>query len=131
MKEPLWIDTRDALILHDRLLALHGGAAGVRDLALLESAVARPRQLFTYDARADVCAMAAAYTVGIVKNHPFADGNKRTGFVTGILFAELNGYAFQASEEVAAQAVIDLAAGALDEVGYAVFLRSHMKRSKR
>jgi death on curing protein len=131
VKEPLWIDTRDALILHDRLLALHGGAAAVRDVALLESAVARPRQLFTYDPSADVFAVAAAYTVGIVENHPFADGNKRTSFVIGILFAELNGYVFRASEEAAAQAVIDLAAGASDEAGYGAFLRRHLRRSKR
>ena len=69
--------------------------------------------------------MATAYTAGIVRNHPFFDGNKRTGFVTGILFLELNGYRFLASEEIAAQAVLSLAAGQMDEIGYASFLRAH------
>ena len=69
--------------------------------------------------------MATAYTVGIVRNHPFFDGNKRTGFVTGILFLELNGYRFTASEEVAAQAVLSLAAGQMDEIGYTSFLRAN------
>ena len=75
MTEPVWIDARDALTLHDRLLALHGGAEGVRDGGLLESALARPQQI---DAYGD---LAAACTVGIVRNHPFVDGNKRTGIV--------------------------------------------------
>jgi len=72
--------------------------------------------------------MATAYTAGIVRNHPFMDGNKRTGFVVGILFLELNGYRFTASQEDAAQAVLDLAAGTLDEAGYADFLRENAKR---
>lgn len=126
MKEPVWIETRDALALHDRLLALHGGAAGVRDEGLLESALARPRQYFAYGRKADVVQMAAAYTSGIVRNHPFADGNKRTGFVVGILFLELNGYRFSASEEDATQAVLALASGLLDEPGYTAFLRANV-----
>lgn len=69
--------------------------------------------------------MAAAYTVGILGNHAFVDGNKRTGFVAGILFLELNGYRFTAREETAARAVLELAAGALDEAGYAAFLRAN------
>ncbi len=69
--------------------------------------------------------LAAAYTVGIVRNHPFIDGNKRTGFVVGILFLELNGHRFSANEADAAQAVLALAAGTLDEAGYAAFLRAN------
>ena len=69
--------------------------------------------------------MAVAYTAGILRNHPFFDGNKRTGFVVGILFLELNGYNFIATEEAATQAVIELAAGALDEAGYRTFLRAN------
>ena len=72
--------------------------------------------------------MAAAYTAGIVRNHPFIDGNKRTGFVVGILFLEMNGYAFTASEEDAAQAVLSLAAGSVDEAGYAKFLHANSRR---
>ena len=125
MKEPVWIDERDALALHDRLLALHGGAVGLRDDGLLKSAVARPQQHFAYAESPDIVDMAAAYTGGIVRNHPFVDGNKRTGFVVGVLFLELNGYRFNASEEDAAQMVLELASGNLDEAGYIAFLRAH------
>ncbi len=125
MTQPLWIDERDTLTLHDRLLALHGGAAGVRDDALLKSALARPQQIHAYADAPDLIDLAAAYTAGIVRNHPFIDGNKRTGFVVGILFLELNGYRFTASEEDAAQAVLGLAASTLDEQGYAAFLRAN------
>jgi death-on-curing protein len=75
--------------------------------------------------------MAAAYTAGIVKNHPFVDGNKRVGFVVGVLFLEINGYSFKASEEQAAQAVINLAAGEVDEVGYAQFLKQNVVRRRQ
>ena len=125
MTEPLWIEERDALVLHDRLLALHGGAAGIRDDALLKSALARPQQIYAYADSPDLIELAAAYTVGIVRNHPFIDGNKRTGFVVGILFLELNGYRFSANEADAAQAVLALAASTLDEASYAAFLRAN------
>ncbi|MGA7411529.1 MAG: type II toxin-antitoxin system death-on-curing family toxin [Bryobacteraceae bacterium] len=126
---PIWIDKRDVLVLHDRLLALHGGASGLRDEALLESALARP-QHFAYAESPDVIDLAAVYTTGIVRNHPFVDGNKRTGFVVGILFLELNGYRFAASEEDAARAVLELAAGNLDDAGYSAFLRRITTRVK-
>lgn len=125
MTELLWLEERDALALHERLLALHGGAAGVRDSALLQSALARPQQIHAYADSPDRFDLAAAYTAGIVHNHPFIDGNKRTGFVVGILFLELNGYRFTASEADAAQAVLELAAGTLDEAGYTNFLRAN------
>jgi death on curing protein len=131
VKELVWIDERDALALHDRLLALHGGAVGLRDDALLKSALARPQKHFAYAEFPDVVDMAAAYTGGIVRNHPFVDGNKRTGFVVGILFLELNGYRFSASEEDAAQAVLELASGNLDEAGYIAFLRAHASLGKK
>ncbi|HVA41793.1 MAG TPA: type II toxin-antitoxin system death-on-curing family toxin [Candidatus Binataceae bacterium] len=124
---PLWIDERDALALHDRLLALHGGAAGVRDANLLKSALARPQQLHAYGDNPDLIDIATAYTAGIIRNHPFIDGNKRTGFVAGILFLEMNGYRFTASEEDATQAVLGLAAGTLDETGFAAWLRANAK----
>ena len=111
--------------LHDRLLALDGGATGLRDNGLLQSALARPRQLYAYADNPNLINMAAAYTAGILRNHPFFDGNKRTGFVVGILFLELNGYNFIATEEAATQAVIELAAGALNETGYRAFLRAN------
>lgn len=127
MKEPIWLDDRDALTLHDRLLALHGGASGLRDEGLLKSALARPRQHVAYASAADIMQLAALYTAGIVRNHPFVDGNKRTGFVIGILFLELNGYGFTASEEDTANAVLALADGGIDESGYAEFLQAHIK----
>jgi death-on-curing protein len=128
MKDPLWLDERDALTLHDRLLVLHGGATGMRNDGLLASALARPKQHFAYARAPDIALLAALYTVGIVRNHPFVDGNKRTGFVLGILFLELNGFVFRAREEDAAQTVIALAAGSLDETGYAAFLKANSKR---
>ena|SRR5579863_8539095 len=127
MTEPIWLDERDALTLHDRLLALHGGAAGVRDSGLLKSALARPKQHLAYAQAADIIQLAALYTAGIIQNHPFADGNKRTGFVAGILFLELNGCSFTASEEDAANAVLALAGGGIEKSGYAEFLRAHTK----
>ena len=129
-KEPLWIEERDALAIHDRLLAIYGGAVGLRDQGLLESALARPRQHYTYSKTSDIIALAALYTAGIVRNHPFVDGNKRTGFVIGVLFLELHGYEFTATEEGATQAVMGLAAGKFDETSYAVWLRRNVKRNR-
>jgi death-on-curing protein len=131
VKEPVWIDERDALALHDRLLALHGGAVGLRDDGLLKSALARPQQHFAYAESPDIVDMAAAYTWGIVRNHPFVDGNKRTGFVVGVLFLELNRYRFNASQEDTAQMVLELASGNLDEAGYIAFLRAHAQATAR
>jgi death on curing protein len=129
-KDPLWIDERDVLAIHDRLLALHGGATGLRDRGLLESALARPRQHLSYAGTSDILEMAALYTTGIVRNHPFVDGNKRTGFVIGVLFLEVHGFDFKASEADATQAVMALAAGTLDEAAYAAWLRENAKRKR-
>ena len=124
MKQPLWIDERDSLTLHDRLLVLHGGASGLRDEGLLKSALARPQQHFSYANTTDIVQLAALHTGGIVRNHPFVDGNKRTGFLVGILFLELNGYRFTATEEAAANAVLALASQDIEENGYTAFLRA-------
>lgn len=126
MTEPIWIEEPEVLAIHDRLLALHGGAPGVRDEGLLSSGLARPRQLAAYGDDVDLIDMAAAYSVALVKSHPFVDGNKRTGFVIGVLFLELNCYRFGAAEDAAAEAVMALAAGALDEAGYTAFLRENV-----
>ena len=130
-KEPLWIEERDALAIHDRLLALHGGAMGLRDLGLLKSALARPRQHHTYAGTVDIVALAALYTAGIVRNHPFVDGNKRTGFVIGVLFLELHGFDFKASEEDVTQAVMALAAGKVDEAAFTEWMGANAKRRVR
>ena len=115
---------------HSRLLAAHGGAEGVRDTALLESALARPHHRYVYGAP-EMIDLSALYTASVVRNHPFVDGNKRTGFTIGIAFLELNGFEFQATEAEAIQAVFALAAGDLDEDGYAKWLRSNAKPRKR
>jgi death on curing protein len=131
VKQPIRIEGRDAIALHDRLLALHGGSTGLRDELLLESGLAGPRQALAYAVEPDLFELAAAYTAGIVGNHPFVDGNKRTGFVVGILFLELNGLRFTAPEEDAARAVLNLAAGTLDAAEYAHFLRGNARRTAR
>ena len=92
--------------------------------------MARPRQHQAYAEAPDIVEMAALYTAGLVRNHPFVDGNKRTGFVIGVLFLELHGFDFKASEEDATQAVMALAAGTLDEAGYAAWLRLNAKRRR-
>ena len=121
---------RAVLAAHDRLLASHGGAEGLRDAGLLESALARPRQHYAYGSP-DIIELAAIYTTGIVRNHPFVDGNKRTGFATGVAFLLLNDLVFKASEEEATQAVLALAAGELDEAGYAAWLRSNVRPKRK
>lgn len=126
--ELVWLEAAEILALQERLLVFHGGAAGLRDAGLLQSALARPRQLHAYGDAVDVIDMATALTVGLVKNHPFVDGNKRIGFLAGILFIELNGYCFNAPENAATEAMFALAAGSMDEAGYAGFLRAHVTR---
>lgn len=121
-----WIVERDVLAIHARLLALDGGATGLRDATLLASALTRPQQQHdAYGASPDVVRLAALYTDAILHSHPFLDGNKRVGFVVGILFLELNGYAFTAAQALATHAVLDLAAGRSSLEGYERFLRDH------
>lgn len=124
----MWIDVALVRAIHERLLVQHGGARGLRDAGLLASAVARPQQMAAYDGGADAVTLAAALTVALVRHHPFIDGNKRTGFVAGVLFLELNGRTFSAPEDAAAAAVMGLADGTLDEQAYAGFLREHAGR---
>jgi death-on-curing protein len=130
MRQPVWVDEAVVLAIHDRQLVEHGGAEGLRDESLLGSGLARPQNHLAYSS-ADIIMLAAMYTAGIVKNHPFIDGNKRTGFVVGILFLELNGFRFKATEEAAAQAVLELAAGDMDESGYSEFLRANANRVRK
>ena len=115
------MDLRDALAIHEKMLALHGGLTGVRDQGLLESALARPQHLFVYG-EPGMINLAASYAAGVVGNHPFLDGNKRTGFMLGIAFLEINGYHFHAAEADAAVQTLALAAGAIDEGKFAVWL---------
>jgi death-on-curing protein len=121
MNEPCWITTQECLALHRALIARFGGCDGIRDDGLMESALSRPLQLFNY-ASPTVSELAAAYAEGIVKNHPFLDGNKRTGFVLAALFLESNGYSFTAPEEEAVLQNLALAAGAIGAEEYAEWL---------
>ena len=106
----------------------HGGAEGLREQGLPASALARAKQIAVCDSKADLIDMASAYTAGIVQNHPFIDGDERTGFVIGILFLELNGCRFTAAEEAAANAVLAVAAGSWTEADYTIFLRANVVR---
>jgi death on curing protein len=119
--EPYWLTKEECLALHDLMLADYGGAVGVRDMGLLESAIARPQQLFHYGTPT-LAEMAAAYSAGIVKNHPFLDGNKRTGFMMGAGFLERNGLVFRATETDAVIQTLALAASEIDEFAYAAWL---------
>lgn len=116
--------------VQEQLLAVFGGAAGVRDAGLLESALARPENRFA-DGRTAVTVfdLAAAYAFGLAKNHPFVDGNKRIAFTTAVMFLELNGYRFEAGEADAVLRTLALAAGELEESGYAQWLKAHSKRA--
>jgi len=128
VSELIWIDAADVLAIHDWQLAEHGGAEGLRDEAWLHSGIGRPLNHLAYTS-SDIIDLATMYTAGVVQNRPFVDGNKRTGFIVGVLFLELNGYRFTASEETAAQAVLELAAGTLDKKGYCAFLHANVERA--
>ncbi len=115
MIEPKWVLENVVLAVHTMLLSEHGGASGVRDEALLKSALARAQQKFAYEPLTTSFDLAAAYSFGLVKNHAFIDGNKRVAFTIGVLFLELNGYEFTAPEAEAAITFEALAAGDLGE----------------
>jgi death on curing protein len=112
--EPVWLDVKIALAVHDRQLAEHGGGEGVRDLAMLESALARPVNCWGYG-EDDRCALAAAYAFGIASNHPFVDGNKRMAWVFARLFLALNGVELRFTPEDGIRMMLALAAGELSE----------------
>lgn len=121
-----WL-TREVLVaVHEEQLAEHGGAAGLRDEGLFESALARPRQLANYG-EPDAADLAAAYAFGLVRNHPFIDGNKRTAYVAAELFLALNGYDMTASDESATLTTLALAASDIDEAAFAAWLRRHLQ----
>ena len=124
MTEPEWLETHEVLAIHKALLSLHGGAEGVRDERLLQSALARPQQLFAYgNPPPDLCALAAAYAAGIIRNHSFVDGNKRTGFMLAYTFLRLNGLHLRADEGETYAMVMALASGNLPEAAFAQWLR--------
>ena len=121
-----WVDRRALELLHDESLAEHGGAAGLRDEGLLESALARPLNLAAYGAP-DTHQLAAAYGVGLAKNHPFVDGNKRAAFLAVGVFLSLNGWRLTATVADATLAMLAVAAGQMDDIAFAHWLRQHSR----
>src|SRR5271155_937705 len=127
MKTPVWVLRETVLTLHEQSLAEFGGAAGIRDEGLLDSALGKPKNLFAYG-KPTVFDLAASYGFGLVKNHAFIDGNKRAGFITAVTFLELNGYRFEATEAEAAVRTLALAAGELSEKEFAAWLKENSRR---
>ncbi|EQA96488.1 death-on-curing protein [Sphingobium wenxiniae] len=123
--EPVWIEKAVALAIHDRQLAEHGGSVGTRDEGMLESALARPVHQWTYGEE-DRCHLAAAYAFGIARNHPFVDGNKRTGWVLARLFLALNRIELRFEAAAAIKAMLELAAGNLSQKELADWFRAHL-----
>lgn len=124
----VWITRPLALAIHDRQLAEHGGGSGVRDDALLDSALARPQQLYSYgDPPPDVAALAASVAFGLARNHPFVDGNKRTAHVCYRVFLALNDVELDARDDEKYIAMLSLADGTLGEAEFADWLRAHLK----
>ena len=125
---PVWLYDRIIEAIHVRQLAEHGGAEGIRDRALLATALAKPLQLHSYgDPPPDLPALAAAYAYGLAHLHPFVDGNKRTSFVAALLFLRVNGQDIRASQENRYTTWLALAAGALDEAALAAWLRERLE----
>jgi death-on-curing protein len=118
------------LAVHERLLAEHGGSTGTRDEGLLESALGRSQNLCAYG-KPTLFDLASAYGCGVIKNHPFVDGNKRTGFMAAYLFLGRNGYEFEAAEGEVVIKTLAVAAGELDEQQYAEWLKSNSKPTRR
>lgn len=121
--EPRWISKDALLALHDRSLALHGGAPGIRDEGLLESALARPLNRYHYEGVVDICELAATYLVALASNHPFIDGNKRAAFAAMGLFLRLNGRRLVAAQADAARTVLAVAAGRREIGDLAAWIR--------
>ena len=127
MKELVWVLDEVVLAIHDEQLAVHGGLPGIRDRGAVESALARPRNLAAYEACDDVARLAAAYAYGIAKNHGFADGNKRTAWVTADLFLMLNGYELVSPPVENTLTILSLADGTLLEEELTSWIRKNIK----
>ena len=130
MKEPVWVPVEVILAIQEDLLARFGGLAGLRDEGLLDSALNRPRQVFHYGSPT-LFDLAAEYALGIVKNHPFLDGNKRAGFMAAYTFLGANGQDLIAPETDAVIKTLALAAGEIDQADYAAWLKASCKKGHR
>ena len=125
--EPAWIALEAILALHDRSIALHGGAGGMRDQGLLESALNRPVNRYHYEGVTDLAALAATYAVAVSSNHPFADGNKRAAFQCLALFLRLNGRRLTATQVDAARTILGVAAGEVDLETLTLWVRANSR----
>jgi death-on-curing protein len=128
---PVWLRQDVMLALHRRLLSEHGGAAGLRDEGGFDAALARPKQILAYEPRANLFKLAAAYGVGLSRNHPFVDGNKRIAALAVILFLERNGRAFAAPEAEVVAMFRLLAAGEIAEEAFSAWLKQHSRRAPK
>lgn len=124
-REPEWLEIETVLAAHEETLAIDGGASGVRDMGLLESALERPRNRFFYEGESDLSALAATYAVGIAKNHPFADGNKRSAFIAAATFLFVNSRPLSASQDDATVTMLAVAAGEIDIDALATWIRTN------
>jgi len=127
---PVWVDARAILFLHDESLAMFGGARGLRDAGLLESDLARPVNQHLYKPDSDIAELAAAYAFGLARNHPFVDGNKRTAFLALGLFVAVNGWRLQTTQMGAIETILSLAQGTLEESDLAEWIRERIMRTK-
>ncbi len=122
MTEPEWVLDEIVIAVHQMLITEHGGSPGIRDEGLLESALVRPRQVFSYEAEATIFDLAVGYGFGLAKNHPFIDGNKRVALSIAAIFLEINGYTLDAPESGTVLVLEKLAAGDLSETELARWL---------
>jgi death-on-curing protein len=123
--EPRWISKRAVLALHAEQLAEHGGSAGIRDENLIDSALAKPQNVFAYAENPDLFRLAASYAFGIARNHAFVDGNKRAALVVSILFLNRNGWDITSSKEDEYLTFLGLAEGSLSEEHFAAWFTAH------
>jgi len=131
MNEPVWIEDRIVIAVHERQLSEHGGTPGIRDEGMLASAIARPRHKWAYGGgEIDLALLAAAHVFGIARNHPFIDGNKRTAAVVGELFLNLNGLVLAATDAELYPVCIAVASGEWSEDALAAWLRDRIRPAR-
>ena len=128
--EPRWLSRLVVDAIHADQIHQHGGLAGLREEAVLESALARPQQKWAYDEEPDIAVLAAAYAFGLVRNHPYRDGNKRIGFLALVTFLGINDYNFDATDEDIVSTMLALADGSLSESALALWIRGHLGRAR-
>ena len=128
-RAPIWLEKHAVLAVHQMLLAEFGGSPGLRDEGLLDSALARPRNLRAYEST-DLAALATVYAAGIIANHPFIDGNKRTGFMAAYMFLDRNALTLTAAEAEATAIICSLAAHTIDESALAAWIRQHDEKAR-